>query len=123
MKLLITISVFLCSLFVREPVFANAGANRCITTCTAGKPITKEKAVSAPQTGFGIDEISLFDEDDDNEFSTNRKKIQLQRSFNNANGLLLLQESGRSVFNPGFGNNTYSLPGAERCIFQRVIRV
>ena len=123
MKFLITFSVFLCSLFVREPVFKHAGANRCMTTCTAGKPVTREKAVDAGQTNFGFAEISLFDDDDDDEFSTARKKIHFLRYLNNSPELLLKQESHGSVFNPELVSNAYFLHGAKKCIFQRVIRV
>ena len=126
MKLLVTFSIFLCSLFVREPVFVNAGAGNWMTTSANGQSDPKEKAVSPIQANFGFDEISLFDDDDDdddNEFSAARKKIHLLRSLNNFTELLLIQESHGSVFNPEFCNNTCFLPGAKKCIFQRVIRV
>ena len=127
MKLLVTFSIFLCSLFVREPVFFNAGPSNWMATSTTSQSNGNEKAISALQTNFGFDEISLFDDDDndddENEFSAARKKIQLLRSFNNSPELLLVQESRASVFNPGIANNTYFLPGAKKCIFQRVIRV
>ena len=118
--------MFLCSLFVREPVFVNAGASNWATTSSISQSNPKEKAIAALQTNFGFDEISLFDDDDDdedNEFSVARKKIHLLRSLNNSPELLLIQESHGSVFNPGLANNTYFLPGAKKCIFQRVIRV
>src|SRR5690242_18210358 len=98
MKLLITFSMFLCSLFVREPVFVNAGASNWMTTCSKGHSNDKEKAVSAVQTNFGFDEISLFDDDDDdddNEFSVARKKIHFIRSFNISPDHLSIQESHR----------------------------
>jgi hypothetical protein len=127
MKLLVTFSIFLCSLFVREPVFVNASAvaGNWMTTSTNGSSNAKEKSVSALQINYGLDEISLFDDDDDddNEFSVSRKKIQLLRSFNNSIELLLMQQTHKSVFNPGFDYNTYFLAGTKKCIFQRVIRV
>jgi len=128
MKLLVTFSIFLCSLFVREPVFFNAGPSNWMAISTTSQSNGNEKAISALQTNFGFDEISLFDDDDDdddddNEFSATRKKIQLLNSFNNSPDLHLIQESHRSGFNRGFANNTYFLPGAKKCIFQRVIRV
>jgi hypothetical protein len=128
MKLLVTFSIFLCSLFVREPVFVNASAvaGNWMTTSTNDSSNAKEKSVSALQINFGLDEISLFDDDDDdddNEFSVSRKKIQLLRSFNNSIELLLMQQTHKSVFNPGFDYNTYFLAGTKKCIFQRVIRV
>lgn len=125
MKLLVTFSVFLCSLFVREPVFIHAGANRCITTCMAGKPITREKAIAAVQTNFGFDENSLFDDDDDDdhEFSAARKKFQFFHYLNNSADLLQLQDFHGTVINRGFANNTWFPSGATICIFQRVIRV
>jgi hypothetical protein len=126
MKLLVTFSMFLCSLFVREPVFVNAGAGKCMFTSIAAQSDAREKVISPLQTDFGFDQITLFDgddDDDDNEFSATRKKIQFQRSYNNSTDLLLIQEFHRSVFNPGFANNTWFLPGAEKYIFQRVIRV
>jgi len=125
MKLLVTFSMFLCSLFVREPVFVNAGASNWINTSSVSQSNPKQKAIAAQQTNFGFDEISLFDDDDDdddNESSAARKKIHLLRSFNNSE-LLLMAESHASVFNPGFSCYTYFLPGAKKCIFQRVIRV
>lgn len=127
MKLLVKFSIFLCSLFVREPVYVNAGAGNCMTTSTTCQSNGKEKAISALQTNFGFDEISLFDDedndDDENEFSAARKKIQLLRSFNNSAELLLIKGSHGSVFNLGFANSAHFLPGAKKCIFQRVIRV
>jgi hypothetical protein len=128
MKLLLTFSIFLCSLFVREPVFVNTGAvaGNWMTTSNTAQVNAKEKVLSALHSTLGIDEISLFDDDDDeddNEFSAAVKKIQLLRSFNNSSELLLIQESHRSVFNPGFARNTYFPAGAEKCIFQRTIRI
>jgi hypothetical protein len=127
MKLLVTFSIFLCSLFVREPVFVNASAvaGNWMTTSTNDSSNAKEKSVSALQINYGFDEISLFDDDDDddNEFSVSRKKIQLLRSFNNSIELLLMQQTHKSVFNPGFDYNTHFLAGTKKCIFQRVIRV